>query len=53
MVADVFSGVGSMGMESLSRGAKFVTFVKKTRESATARRWPGSPPCVPGTAVRA
>lgn len=27
-VADLFSGVGSMGLESLSRGAKFVTFVE-------------------------
>ena len=29
VVADVFSGVGSMGLESLSRGAKFVTFVEQ------------------------
>ncbi|MHC4637715.1 MAG: 16S rRNA (guanine(966)-N(2))-methyltransferase RsmD [Planctomycetota bacterium] len=29
IVADVFSGVGSLGLESLSRGAKFVTFVEK------------------------
>ena len=29
VVADLFSGVGSMGLESLSRGAKFVTFVDK------------------------
>ncbi len=29
VVADVFCGVGSMGLESLSRGAKFVTFVEK------------------------
>jgi len=28
-VADVFSGVGSMGLESLSRGAQSVTFVEK------------------------
>ena len=28
-VADVFSGVGSLGLEALSRGAKFVTFVEK------------------------
>lgn len=27
-VADLFSGVGSMGLESLSRGAKFVAFVE-------------------------
>ena len=29
IVADLFSGVGSMGLESLSRAAKFVTFVDK------------------------
>ena len=29
IVADLFSGVGSMGLESLSRGAMFVTFVDK------------------------
>ncbi|MBN1973258.1 MAG: RsmD family RNA methyltransferase [Sedimentisphaerales bacterium] len=29
VVADLFSGVGSLGLESLSRGAKFVTFVDK------------------------
>ncbi|MFC1676951.1 RsmD family RNA methyltransferase [Planctomycetota bacterium] len=29
MVADVFAGVGSMGLESLSRDAEFVTFVEK------------------------
>ncbi len=28
-VADLFSGVGSMGLEALSRGAEFVTFVEK------------------------
>jgi 16S rRNA (guanine966-N2)-methyltransferase len=28
-VADVFSGVGSLGLEALSRGAEFVTFVEK------------------------
>jgi len=27
--ADVFSGVGSLGLEALSRGAKYVTFVEK------------------------
>ena len=26
MVADLFSGVGSMGLEAISRGAKWVTF---------------------------
>ncbi len=31
VVADVFSGVGSMGLESLSRGAEFVTFVEQDR----------------------
>lgn len=29
VVADVFCGVGSLGLEALSRGAKFVTFVEK------------------------
>ena len=29
VVADLFSGVGSLGLESLSRGAEFVTFVEK------------------------
>lgn len=29
IVADLFCGVGSLGLESLSRGAKFVTFVEK------------------------
>ena len=29
MVADLFSGVGSLGLEALSRGAQFVTFVEK------------------------
>jgi 16S rRNA (guanine966-N2)-methyltransferase len=28
-VADLFSGVGSLGLEALSRGAEFVTFVEK------------------------
>ncbi len=29
IVADLFSGVGSLGLEALSRGAEFVTFVDK------------------------
>ena len=29
MAADLFSGVGSLGIEALSRGADFVTFVEK------------------------
>ncbi len=29
VVADIFSGVGSLGLEALSRGAKFVTFVEQ------------------------
>ena len=29
IVADLFSGVGSMGLEALSRGARFVTFVEQ------------------------
>ena len=28
-VADVFSGTGSLGLEALSRGASFVTFIEK------------------------
>lgn len=28
VVADLFSGIGSLGLESLSRGAEFVTFVE-------------------------
>jgi len=33
-VADLFCGVGSFGLESLSRGAKFVTFVERDTEIA-------------------
>ena len=29
IVADLFSGIGSLGIEALSRGADFVTFVEK------------------------
>ncbi len=29
VVADLFSGVGSLGLEALSRGAEFVTFVEQ------------------------
>jgi 16S rRNA (guanine(966)-N(2))-methyltransferase RsmD len=29
IVADLFSGVGSLGLEALSRGAEFVTFIDK------------------------
>jgi 16S rRNA (guanine966-N2)-methyltransferase len=29
-VADLFSGTGSMGLESLSRGAKFTTFIEQS-----------------------
>lgn len=32
MVADLFSGVGSLGLEALSRGGEFVTFVEKDPE---------------------
>jgi 16S rRNA (guanine(966)-N(2))-methyltransferase RsmD len=28
-VADLFSGIGSLGLEALSRGAEFVTFIEK------------------------
>ena len=34
VVADLFSGVGSLGLESLSRGARFVTFVEKDMKIA-------------------
>jgi 16S rRNA (guanine(966)-N(2))-methyltransferase RsmD len=33
-VADLFCGVGSLGIEALSRGAEFVTFVEKDRRTA-------------------
>jgi 16S rRNA (guanine966-N2)-methyltransferase len=33
-VADLFCGVGSLGLEALSRGAGFVTFVEKNAEVA-------------------
>ena len=32
IAADLFSGVGSLGLESLSRGAEFVTFVENDPE---------------------
>jgi 16S rRNA (guanine(966)-N(2))-methyltransferase RsmD len=31
IAADLFCGVGSLGLEALSRGAEFVTFVEKNR----------------------
>lgn len=34
VVADLFCGTGSMGLESLSRGAKWVTFVEKDHRTA-------------------
>jgi len=34
VVGDLFSGVGSLGLEALSRGAEFVTFVERDRETA-------------------
>lgn len=34
VVADLFCGTGSMGLEALSRGAKFVTFVEKDAKVA-------------------
>jgi 16S rRNA (guanine966-N2)-methyltransferase len=37
-VLDVFAGSGSLGIESLSRGAAHVTFVDSSRDSATAIR---------------
>jgi len=35
MVADLFSGVGSMGLEALSRGAEFVTFIEQAPQIET------------------
>lgn len=35
MIADLFSGVGSLGLEALSRGAEFVTFVEKDPKTFT------------------
>jgi len=35
MVADLFCGVGSLGLEALSRGAEFVTFVEKNLKIIT------------------
>jgi 16S rRNA (guanine966-N2)-methyltransferase len=34
VVGDVFSGVGSLGLEALSRGASFVTFIERDPETA-------------------
>ena len=39
MVADLFGGVGSLGLEALSRGAEFVTFVERdTKISAVLEK---------------
>ena len=35
LVADLFCGVGSIGLEALSRGAAFVTFVEQDRKLIT------------------
>lgn len=35
VVADIFSGVGSMGLEALSRGAKYVCFVEMDSDIAS------------------
>jgi 16S rRNA (guanine(966)-N(2))-methyltransferase RsmD len=35
IVADLFSGVGSLGLESLSRGAEFAAFVEKDPKTAS------------------
>ena len=35
LVADLFCGVGSLGLEALSRGAAFVTFVEQDRKLIT------------------
>jgi 16S rRNA (guanine966-N2)-methyltransferase len=37
-VLDIFAGSGSLGMESLSRGAAHVTFVDSSRDAAAAIR---------------
>src|SRR5579863_8015518 len=37
-VLDIFAGSGSLGIESLSRGAAHVTFVDSSREAASAIR---------------
>ena len=34
VVADLFCGVGSLGLEALSRGAEFVTFIEQDRDIA-------------------
>lgn len=38
VVLDLFSGSGALGIEALSRGAKFVYFVDKSRESIALTR---------------
>ncbi len=38
IAADVFCGVGSLGLEALSRGAKFVTFVEKDPKTVSILR---------------
>ena len=35
VIADLFCGTGSMGLESLSRGAKWVTFLEKDPKAAS------------------
>jgi len=35
-VLDVFAGTGALGLEALSRGARFATFVENDREARTA-----------------
>jgi 16S rRNA (guanine(966)-N(2))-methyltransferase RsmD len=37
-VLDIFAGSGSLGIESLSRGASFVNFIDSSREAAVAIR---------------
>ena len=37
-VLDIFAGSGSLGIESLSRGAAHVTFVDSSRDAAAAIR---------------
>ena len=41
-VYDIFAGTGSLGLESLSRGAKFSTFFEIDRSAIARLRYSGS-----------
>ncbi|MHC5123479.1 MAG: RsmD family RNA methyltransferase [Planctomycetota bacterium] len=45
VVADLFCGTGSMGLEALSRGAKFCTFIDGSPKRPAF--WPSPRPSVP------